>query len=49
MDLPERLVRLAVDYASTYPEEIEERIALQEKAAEEVRARTERHARLLAS
>jgi hypothetical protein len=49
MDVPERLVRLAVDYASAYPEEIEERIARQEAAAEEARARAEQRARLLAS
>jgi hypothetical protein len=49
MDLPERLVRLAVDYASVYTEEIEERIARQEAAAEEARVRTEQRARLLAS
>lgn len=48
MDLPERLVRLAIDYAAAYPDEVEARIALNEAAAERARALAEQRARLLA-
>jgi hypothetical protein len=49
MGLPERLIRLAIDYASAYPEEMEERIARYEAALEEAKAMAEQRARLLAS
>jgi hypothetical protein len=49
MSLPERLIRLAIDYASAYPEEIEGRIARYEAALEEAKAMAEQRARLLAS
>lgn len=49
MDLPERLVRLAIDYACAYPEEIEARIALYEAAFDEAKALAEQRARMLAS
>ena len=49
MGLSERAVRLAVAFASAYPNEIQARIAANEAAAEEVRRRTEARARLLAS
>lgn len=49
MGLPERLVRAAVNFAAVYPEEIEERIALNDAAAERARQVAEQRARLLAS
>jgi hypothetical protein len=49
MGLSERLIRLAIDYASAYPEEIEERIARYEAALDEAKAMAEQRARLLAS
>ncbi|MBW3665230.1 MAG: hypothetical protein KY469_19220 [Actinobacteria bacterium] len=49
MGLPERLVRLAVNFAAAYPDEIEERIAMNAAAAERARALAEERERLLAS
>lgn len=49
MDLPERLVRLAANFAAAHPAEIEERIALNEAAAERARELAEQRERLLAS
>ena len=49
LGLPEAEVRLAVDFASAYPHEIDERIALNEAAAERTRELAEQRARLLAS
>lgn len=49
MSLPESWVRLAVNFASEYDEEIEERIALNDAAAERARELSEQRARLLAS
>jgi hypothetical protein len=48
-DLPDRLVRLAIDFAAAYPEEIEQRIALNDAAAEQARRVAEQRARLMAS
>ncbi|HYZ97318.1 MAG TPA: hypothetical protein VE575_01130 [Acidimicrobiales bacterium] len=47
--LAERLVRLAVNFASAFPDEVEERIAMNDEAAEQARLQAERRARLLAS
>lgn len=49
MGLPEPLVRLAVSFAAAYPDEVEERIALNEAAAERARSIAEQRERLLAS
>jgi hypothetical protein len=49
LDLPVRSVRLAIDFAAEYPDEIERRIELNEAAAERVRRLTEARNRLLAS
>jgi hypothetical protein len=47
--LPEPQVRIAVDFASAYPREIEQRIALNDAAAVRARELAEQRARLLAS
>lgn len=47
MEIPERLARLAVDYAAAHPDEIEERIKLNDEAAERARALAAQRARLL--
>ena len=49
LDLPVRSVRLAVDFAAEYPDEIERRIELNEAAAERARRLTTARNRLLAS
>jgi hypothetical protein len=49
MGLPERLIRSAVDFAAAHPEEIEQRIALNDTAAERAKQLAEQRARLLAS
>lgn len=49
MGLPERLVRLAVHFAAVYPDEVEERIAANEAAADRARALAEQRERLLTS
>jgi hypothetical protein len=49
MGLPERLIRLAVDYASAYPDEVEEALARYDAALDEAKAMAEQRARLLAS
>jgi len=49
MGLPERLIRLAVNFASAHPDEIEERIQLNEQAATRARELAEQRKRLLAS
>jgi hypothetical protein len=47
--LPERLIRLAVNFASAFPDEIERRVALNEAAAERARQLADQRARVLAS
>jgi hypothetical protein len=47
--LPERLIRAAVNFAAAYPEEIEQRIAINDAAAERARQLAEQRARVLAS
>lgn len=47
MSLPKRLVRLAVNFAAAYPEEIEQRIARNEAAAERARTLAQQRERLL--
>lgn len=49
MDLPEHLVRLAINFAAAHREEIEHRIALNHAAAERARQLTEQRNQLLAS
>lgn len=49
MGLPERMVRLAVSFASQHRHEIEERIRLNDAAAQQARELAEERARLLAS
>ena len=49
LGLSEPQVRLAVDFAAAYPGEIEDRIALNDAAAEQARVLAEQRARLLAS
>jgi hypothetical protein len=49
MGVHEQLVRVAVDYASAYPDEIEEAIARYEAALDEAKVLAEQRARLLAS
>jgi hypothetical protein len=49
LGLPERLIRLGLDFASTYPDEIRHRIELNDQAAERVREMAAERARLLAS
>jgi hypothetical protein len=49
MGLPERMIRLAISYASAYPDEVEDRIALNEAAAEQARQLAMQRERLLAS
>jgi hypothetical protein len=49
MSLPERHIRAAVNFAAAYPEEVEQRIALNDAAAERARQLAEQRARLLAS
>lgn len=47
--LAERLIRAAVNFAAAYPDEIEQRIALNDAAAERTGRLAEQRARLLAS
>jgi hypothetical protein len=47
--LPESQIRIAIDFAAAYPQEVEERIALNDAAAEQARQLAEQRARLLAS
>jgi hypothetical protein len=49
LGLPEGQIRLAVDFAATNPQEIEDRIALNDAAAERAREVAQQRARLLAS
>jgi hypothetical protein len=49
MGVTERLVRLAVAFAAAHPEEIEDRIAANEIAAEQARRLAEQRDRLIAS
>jgi hypothetical protein len=49
MGLPERSIRLAVNFAAAHPDEIEERIALNEEAARRAQALAEEQERMLAS
>ena len=49
MGLAERLVRLAVNFASAHPDEIEQRLAMNDEAAARARELAEQRARLLAS
>ena len=44
--LPERLVRLAVDFYAAFPEEIDARLAADERAATELRVVVARRERL---
>jgi hypothetical protein len=48
LSLEPRWVRLAVEFYSAFPTEIDDRIAANEAAAEELRQRAERRERLLA-
>lgn len=49
MGLPERLIRLAVNFAAAHPDEIEERIERNEQAAVRAQELAEQRKRLLAS
>lgn len=49
LEIPAPLIKLALDFATEFPAEIEDRIAMNEAAAEHVRQLTETRARLLAS
>jgi hypothetical protein len=49
MELAERLIRAAVNFAAAYPDEIEQRIDLNDAAAEHARQLAEQRARMLAS
>jgi hypothetical protein len=49
LGLPEAQIRVAVDFASAYSQEIEDRIALNDAAAERARELAAARARLLAS
>lgn len=49
LGVPQAQVRVAVDFAAAYPREVEDRIALNEAAAERARELAEERARLLAS
>ncbi|HEX9890200.1 MAG TPA: hypothetical protein VGA69_12020 [Nitriliruptorales bacterium] len=49
MGLPQRLVRLAVNFAAAHPDEIEERINVNEQAAARAKELAEQRKRLLAS
>ena len=49
MGLAERLIRAAVNFAAAHPEEIEQRIALNDAAAERAKRLDEQRARLLVS
>jgi len=49
MQLPERLIRVAVNFAAAYPDEIEERIALNDIAARQAKQLAEQRERLLTS
>ena len=48
LSLDERWVRLAVEFYSAFPDEVDARIAANEEAAERLRERAERRERLLA-
>jgi hypothetical protein len=47
--LPERLIRAAVNFAAAHADEIQQRIALNDAAAEQAKQMAEQRARLLAS
>ncbi|HET6950526.1 MAG TPA: hypothetical protein VFI47_09130 [Acidimicrobiales bacterium] len=49
MDLPARLVRLAIDFAAAHPQEIEQAIAANDAAAAHARDLAAERARLMAS
>ncbi len=49
LTLPEEQVRLALDFAAEYADEVEARIALNDAAAHRARVLAERRARLMAS
>jgi hypothetical protein len=49
LGLPEGQIRLAVDFAAAYPQEIDDRIALNDAGAVRARAVAQQRARLLAS
>jgi hypothetical protein len=49
LGLPERLIRLALSFASAFPEEIETTLAANEQATEQARRLARSRARLLAS
>jgi hypothetical protein len=49
MGLPHRLVRLAVNFAAAYPDEIERRIEMNDQAVARARDLAEQRARLLGS
>jgi hypothetical protein len=49
LDLPEGQIRVAIDFSAAYPQEIEDRIALNDAAAERARKLAEERSRLLAS
>jgi hypothetical protein len=49
LGLPEGQIRLAVEFAAAYPQEIEDRIAMNDAAAERAREVAQQRARLLAS
>ncbi len=49
MGLPERLIRLAVNFAAAHPDEIEEQLRRNEEAAERARELAAERERLLAS
>jgi hypothetical protein len=46
-EIPERLVRLAIEFAAAFPEEVDERIRLDEEAAERLREQVRARERLL--
>lgn len=48
LSLDERWVRLAVEFCSAYPDEVDDRVAANEEAADQLRERVERRERLLA-
>ncbi|CAN5753988.1 hypothetical protein BH23CHL8_BH23CHL8_20840 [soil metagenome] len=46
-EIPERLVHLAIEFAAAYPDEVDERIRLDEEAAEHLRGHVRARERLL--
>jgi len=48
VEIPERWIRAAVDFYTAYPEEVDDRIALNEAVAEKLQLEAERRERLFA-